>query len=70
MEQKSTELNAADYLLDKQKFLFLQNKDNPKKMKDSRLRFDEETKAGKVINGCMDDIYKEIDVSVYSYLKL
>lgn len=25
--------------------------------------FDEETKAGKLINATMDDIYKEIDVS-------
>ena len=27
--------------------------------------FDEETKAGKVINATMDDIYREIDVSKY-----
>ena len=64
MADNSTDLKRSDYMIDKSQFLGLQHRDNPKKQKNSRLRFDEESKAGKQINGIMDSIYYAMDVSV------
>lgn len=56
-----SELKPSNYMLDKDAFFGLENRDSVSKTKGERLRFDESTKAGKLINETMDDIYGELN---------